>query len=180
MSSSQVVRASDRQCRSCNSPRFDPSILWHNEIWGAADEPVWNKVRYRYPTLEKNPQNSPFFYNFIQLSWAKEKEKKEKKYGSHCERLRVSLHGDGVEPLPAEPILFLFNNPRTTKEELFYKLVRADQNNAFLSCSLAVSTGLIRNFLHWSDRIRKRILPFWPTSCTVPFKGTVAWDGFLS
>jgi hypothetical protein len=32
--------------------------------------------------------------------------------------------------------------PRTTKEELFYKLLRADQNNAFLSCALGVSVDL--------------------------------------
>ncbi len=33
--SSQVVRASGCQCQSRKSPGFDPSILRHNEIWGA-------------------------------------------------------------------------------------------------------------------------------------------------
>ncbi len=46
MRSIWVVRASDCQCRSRNSPRFDPSILRHSEIWGAADEAVLNKVQY--------------------------------------------------------------------------------------------------------------------------------------
>ncbi len=36
MRSSQVVRASDCQCQSRNSPGFDPSILRHSGIWGAA------------------------------------------------------------------------------------------------------------------------------------------------
>jgi hypothetical protein len=42
--SSLVVRASDCQCRSRNSPGFDPSILRHSEIWGAADEAMLNTV----------------------------------------------------------------------------------------------------------------------------------------
>jgi hypothetical protein len=37
MGSSRVVRASDCQCRSRNSPGFDLRILRHNGIWGAAD-----------------------------------------------------------------------------------------------------------------------------------------------
>ncbi len=44
MRSSLVVRASDCQCRSRNSPGFDPSILRHSVIWGAADEAVLNTV----------------------------------------------------------------------------------------------------------------------------------------
>jgi len=36
MRSSRVVRASDCQCRSHNSPGFDPSSLWQSRIWGAA------------------------------------------------------------------------------------------------------------------------------------------------
>ncbi len=39
-----IVRASDSQCRSRNCPGFDPSILRHSGIWGAADEAVLNKV----------------------------------------------------------------------------------------------------------------------------------------
>jgi hypothetical protein len=38
MRSSRVVRAPDCQCQSRNSPGFDPSILRHSGIWGAADE----------------------------------------------------------------------------------------------------------------------------------------------
>ncbi len=45
MWSSLVVRASDRQCTSCNGPGFDPSIRWHSGIWGAADEAVLNIVQ---------------------------------------------------------------------------------------------------------------------------------------
>jgi hypothetical protein len=47
-----VVRASDCQCRSRNSPGFDPSILRHSGIWGAADETVLNTVQKK---IEKNP-----------------------------------------------------------------------------------------------------------------------------
>ncbi len=39
---SLVVRASDCQCRSHNSPGFDPNFLCHSGIWGAADEAVSN------------------------------------------------------------------------------------------------------------------------------------------
>ncbi len=41
---SQVVRASGCQCQSRNSPGFDPSILRHRGIWGAADDAVMNNV----------------------------------------------------------------------------------------------------------------------------------------
>jgi hypothetical protein len=30
--------------QSCNSSGFDPSILWHSVIWGAAEEEVLNTV----------------------------------------------------------------------------------------------------------------------------------------
>ncbi len=43
MRSSRVVSASDCQCPSRNSPGFDPGILRHRGIWGAADEAVLNK-----------------------------------------------------------------------------------------------------------------------------------------
>ncbi len=42
--SSRVVRASGCQCQSRNSPGFDPSILRHSGIWGAADDAVLNTV----------------------------------------------------------------------------------------------------------------------------------------
>ncbi len=44
MRSSQVVRASDCQCRSRNSPGIGQSILRLSGIWDAADEAVLNKV----------------------------------------------------------------------------------------------------------------------------------------
>ncbi len=44
MRSSRVVRASDCQCRSRNSPGFNPSLLPHSGIQGAADERVLNTV----------------------------------------------------------------------------------------------------------------------------------------
>ncbi len=47
MRSSRVVRAVGCQCRSRNSPGrlgYDPSILQHSGIWGAADEAVLNTV----------------------------------------------------------------------------------------------------------------------------------------
>jgi hypothetical protein len=44
MSSSLVVRASGCQCQSRNSPGFDPGILGHSGIWGAADKAVLNNV----------------------------------------------------------------------------------------------------------------------------------------
>jgi hypothetical protein len=40
-----VVRLSDSQCRSHNSPGFDPSILRHNGTGGEADEAVLNIVQ---------------------------------------------------------------------------------------------------------------------------------------
>jgi hypothetical protein len=49
---SRVVRASDSQCRSRNCTGFDPSILRHSGIWGAADETVLNTVH------KKNQTNS--------------------------------------------------------------------------------------------------------------------------
>ncbi len=44
---SQMVGASDRQFKSHNSPGFDPSILRHSGIWGAADEAVQNKIHQK-------------------------------------------------------------------------------------------------------------------------------------
>jgi len=44
MRSSRVVRVSDCQCQSRNSPGFDPSILLHSGVWGAADKTVLNTV----------------------------------------------------------------------------------------------------------------------------------------
>jgi hypothetical protein len=55
MRSSQVVRASSCQCQSRNSsPGFDPSILRHSGIWGAADAAVLNNVH-----LKNKPIQSP-------------------------------------------------------------------------------------------------------------------------
>ncbi len=55
MRCSRVARASDSQCRSCNCPGFDPSILWNSGIWGAADIAVLNIVRKK--VLKKSPEN---------------------------------------------------------------------------------------------------------------------------
>ncbi len=54
MRSSQVVRASDSQCRSRNCPGFDPSILRHSGIWGAADEAVLNIVPKQKKKIQKS------------------------------------------------------------------------------------------------------------------------------
>jgi hypothetical protein len=48
----RVVRASDSQCATYNYLGFDPSILRHSGIWGAADEAVLQK-------LQKNPKLTP-------------------------------------------------------------------------------------------------------------------------
>ncbi len=63
MRSSRVIRVSDGQCRSRNCPGFDPSILWHSEIWEAADEAVLNKL------LKKNPKIPLFKYNSQWKIW---------------------------------------------------------------------------------------------------------------
>ncbi len=45
----RIVRASDGQCQSPNSPGFHPSIHRRGGIWGAADEAALNKA---HPTME--------------------------------------------------------------------------------------------------------------------------------
>ncbi len=55
---SRVVRASGFQCQSRTSSGFDPSILRHSGIWGAADEAVLNNVR----PLKEKAKNIPFHY----------------------------------------------------------------------------------------------------------------------
>ncbi len=57
--SSLVVRASNCQWRSRKSPRFDPGILRHSGIWGAADEAVLNTVR-----REKKSKKIPSVVNY--------------------------------------------------------------------------------------------------------------------
>jgi hypothetical protein len=54
-----MVRASDCQCQNRNSPVFDPSILRHSGIWGAADEAVLNK---EHKKLKKSPEEADFLY----------------------------------------------------------------------------------------------------------------------
>jgi hypothetical protein len=51
MRPSRGVRASDCRCRSCKSPGFDPNILRHSGIWGAAEEAVLNKVHTKNPKI---------------------------------------------------------------------------------------------------------------------------------
>ncbi len=41
-----MVRVSDCQCQSRNSPGCDPSILWHSVILGVAAEAVLNEVLF--------------------------------------------------------------------------------------------------------------------------------------
>jgi len=52
-----VVRASGCQCQSCNSPGFDPSILRHSGIWGAAYEELLNNV-HKKKKVQKIPHES--------------------------------------------------------------------------------------------------------------------------
>jgi hypothetical protein len=52
---SRVARASDSQCRSRNCPGFDPSILRHRGISGAADEAVLNKVHIVHHKKSNKP-----------------------------------------------------------------------------------------------------------------------------
>jgi hypothetical protein len=66
MRSSLVVRASDCQCRSRNSPGFDPGILRHSGIWGAADEAVLNTVH----RSKKNAKNPPVNNGRCLFFWA--------------------------------------------------------------------------------------------------------------
>ncbi len=66
MRSSRVVRASDSQCRSSNCPGFDPSILRHSGIWGAADEAALN-------IEHKKSEKAPLKINYLPLvldSWS--------------------------------------------------------------------------------------------------------------
>ncbi len=55
MRSSRVVRAFNSQCRSRNCPGFDPSILRHSGILGAADEAVLNTVQKKKKSQKKSP-----------------------------------------------------------------------------------------------------------------------------
>ncbi len=55
-----MVRASHRQCQSRKSPGFDPSILRHSGICGAANETVLNKVH-----LKKIKKISLLIFTFI-------------------------------------------------------------------------------------------------------------------
>jgi hypothetical protein len=52
--SCRLVGASDSQCRNRNCPgfRFDPSILWHSGIWGAADEAVLSIIHKKKKILK--------------------------------------------------------------------------------------------------------------------------------
>ncbi len=52
MRSSLVIRSSDCQCQSLNSPGFDPGILQLRGIWGAAAESV-NKRNFKIPPYKQ-------------------------------------------------------------------------------------------------------------------------------
>ncbi len=62
----ELLRVSDCQFRSCNSPGFDPSILRHSEIWRAADEAVLNKVHLK--KYKKSPCLFKYVYRCITVS----------------------------------------------------------------------------------------------------------------
>ncbi len=99
--SSIVVRASDWQCRSRSSPGFNPSILRHGGIWGAADEAVLS-------TVHKKPKNPPvrcicrieeMFYDWL---WAGaemilQMVSSDNKYGF---RIRDPRSGIRKKPIP--------------------------------------------------------------------------------
>ncbi len=57
MRTNRVVRMSDSLCQSRNCPGFDPGILQHSEVWGAADETVLYKVHWK---------QSPFLKDYVE------------------------------------------------------------------------------------------------------------------
>ncbi len=69
--------ASDFQCKQCNCPGLNPSILRHNGICGTADEAVLNKVlcRRNKNLLLKDEEklrryeNPHVWGNTVQISW---------------------------------------------------------------------------------------------------------------
>ncbi len=61
MRSSWLVRVPGYHCQSRNSPGFNPSILRHSGIWGAADEAVLNNVHKKFFFL--NPTSINFCRN---------------------------------------------------------------------------------------------------------------------
>ncbi len=67
MRSSRVVRASYSQWRSRNWPGFDPSILRHSGIWGAADEAVLNIAQKN----EKSKNISPLKKGKQAVHWSR-------------------------------------------------------------------------------------------------------------
>jgi hypothetical protein len=64
MRSNRLVRVSNCQCRSRNSPAFDLSLLRHSGIWGAADEAVLNTV-HRKKKIKKIPLFNYVLRNFV-------------------------------------------------------------------------------------------------------------------
>jgi hypothetical protein len=64
----RVVRASDSLCRSHNCLGFDPSILRHSGIWGAAEKAVLNKVLLLDFRIFSQKTVSIFLHNKL-VSW---------------------------------------------------------------------------------------------------------------
>jgi hypothetical protein len=63
MSSSWIVGASDWRCQSRNSPGFNPSILLHNFIRGAADEAVFNTAKCEKKS-NRNPPSTFLWFGY--------------------------------------------------------------------------------------------------------------------
>ncbi len=82
MRSSRVVTASDSQCRSRNCPGFDPSILRHSGIWGAAEEVVLisyiKKKKIQKISLLKEKRK---FFFWINQRWRPLSDSREKNEG---------------------------------------------------------------------------------------------------
>ncbi len=71
MRSRRGVRASDCQSQSRTSPGFDPMILWHTGIGGAADEAVVNKLHKK---LKKTPVNFLMILDILNHELNEEKD----------------------------------------------------------------------------------------------------------
>ncbi len=66
---SRVVRASDSQCRSRNCPGFDPSVLWHSGVWGAAHETVLNTVHKNIKKISWALSTGAAFLDAVSLTF---------------------------------------------------------------------------------------------------------------
>ncbi len=121
---SRVVRASGRQCQNRNSPGFDPSILRHSGIWGAADEAVLNNV-HKKKKVKKSPLKKLYVFRYM--------EKDIKKPMSTC-----------FEVLGNSLINFSAHFGHHTVAIKFWRKVgaiRAIYSAHFLGCAAAISAS---------------------------------------